>query len=46
MIETLQLDEYGNIANWPENFFGNSMQDLFEMSKAEARRQQPAQGKP
>ncbi|MEI8374401.1 MAG: DUF3696 domain-containing protein [Planctomycetota bacterium] len=39
-LETLQLDEYGNIVNWPEDFFGNSMQDLFEMSKAEARRQQ------
>ena len=44
-LEALRLDEYGNIANWPEDFFGNSMYDLFEMSKAAARRQQAEQGK-
>ena len=37
-LEPLQVDLYGTISNWPENFFGDSMGDLFEMSKAAARR--------
>jgi len=27
-INTLQLDEYGEISNWPENFFGDEMGDI------------------
>ena len=26
--ERLEVDEFGNITNWPENFFGNEMGDL------------------
>jgi predicted ATPase len=38
-LERLQVDNFGNILNWPDKFFGDSMGDLFEMSKAAARRQ-------
>ena len=33
-IERLKMDEFGNISNWPENFFGNEMGDLFAMTEA------------
>ena len=39
-LERLELDVSGNILNWPDKFFGDSMSDLFEMSKAAARRRQ------
>jgi predicted ATPase len=41
-LEPLQLNEDGDILNWPDNFFGDSMGDLFEKSKAAARRHQQA----
>ena len=37
-IEHLNIDEFGNISNWPENFFGNEMGDLFERAEAEMKR--------
>ena len=37
-IEQLDLDEYGNIRNWPQNFFGDEMGDLVEKTKAEMQR--------
>lgn len=37
-IEKLQVDLYGNIANWPENFFGDEMGDLNAMTQAAMRR--------
>ena len=36
--EQLKVDEYGNISNWPQNFFGDDMGDLAEKTKAEMRR--------
>lgn len=33
-LEALQLDEYGNIRNWPENFFGDEMGDITGQAKA------------
>jgi predicted ATPase len=39
-LEALKIDRFGNIANWPDRFFGDSIGDLFEMSKASARRKQ------
>ncbi len=38
-LETLQLDLYGNITNWPPNFFGDDMEDLVKMTEAAMRRQ-------
>ena len=37
--ERLEVDEFGNIANWPENFFGNEMEDLLAMAQAQMERQ-------
>ncbi len=37
-IERLNVDEYGNIRNWPQNFFGDDMGDLVEKTKAEMNR--------
>ena len=37
-IERLNMDEYGNIRNWPQNFFGDEMGDLVEKTKAEMQR--------
>lgn len=37
-IEPLELDKYGYIANWPENFFGDAPGDLIEMTKAGLKR--------
>ena len=39
-LEPLQIDLFGNIINWPENFFGDSMGDLTAMTRAAAERQQ------
>ena len=36
--EQLKVDEYGNISNWPKNFFGDEMGDVVEKTKAEMKR--------
>lgn len=33
-LEALQLDSEGNIRNWPDNFFGDEMEDVTAQSKA------------
>ena len=38
-IEHLEMDELGNIKNWPPNFFGDEMGDLFAMTEAQMERQ-------
>ena len=43
-IEQLDIDEFGNITNWPENFFGDEMGDLFAMTEAQRERQKRAEG--
>ena len=43
-IDRLKMDEFGNITNWPENFFGDEMKDLFAMTKAQRERQKKAEG--
>ena len=37
-LEPLQLDIFGNIRNWPENFFGDEMGDISEQAKAAMRK--------
>lgn len=44
IIEELKLDEYGNISNWPENFFGDEVGDLVAMTEAAMKRQMGAEG--
>jgi hypothetical protein len=41
-LTALELDQFGNIANWPENFFGDEMGDLFAMTEAAMKRQMGA----
>ena len=43
-IDKLDMDELGNIKNWPENFFGDEMGDLFAMTEAQRERQKRAEG--
>ena len=43
-IDKLEMDEFGNIANWPENFFGDEMGDLFAMTEAQRERQKRTEG--
>jgi len=37
-IEQLDVDTFGNIRNWPEDFFGDEMADLVARSEAQAKR--------
>ncbi len=39
-IEELDVDAYGNIRNWPADFFGDEMDDLVARTDAQARRMQ------
>ncbi|MBD3166463.1 DUF3696 domain-containing protein [bacterium] len=34
-IEPLELDQYGNIHNWPDNFFGDEMEDITARAEIE-----------
>jgi hypothetical protein len=38
-LEELKLDSYGNISNWPQDFFGDMMGDLVKMTEAAMERQ-------
>ena len=42
-LRPLDVDLYGNIANWPAGFFGDEMGDLVAMTEAAARRSEPAE---
>lgn len=44
-IEALDVDPFGNIQNWPENFFGDEMGDLVARTEAQARRMRSEAGK-
>jgi len=37
-LEPLRLNAFGDIENWPENFFGDEMADLTARTVAAARR--------
>lgn len=43
-LERLALDAYGNIQNWPPDFFGDEMEDLVARVEAEMQRRQSDQG--
>ncbi|MEO5332504.1 MAG: DUF3696 domain-containing protein [Magnetococcus sp. YQC-5] len=38
-LTPLEVDEYGNISNWPDNFFGDETGDLIAMTEAAMQRQ-------
>jgi len=44
-LKPLELDLYGNIENWPENFFGDEMADLTARTVAAMKRQHQEQTK-
>ena len=33
-LDPLQIDDYGSVQNWPENFFGDEMGDIIEQAKS------------
>lgn len=37
-VEQLEVDEYGNIGNWPQEFFGDVTDDLIKQGRAEMNR--------
>ena len=39
-LEPLKVDRVGNIQNWPENFFGDVMGDMFAITDAQAEQLQ------
>lgn len=41
-ISQLEVDPFGNITNWPTNFFGNDMEDLVAMTEAAIQREAAA----
>lgn len=43
-LNPLDVDEFGNIRNWPPNFFGDEMGDLAAMAEAAMRRQMARRG--
>ena len=43
-IDRLDMDELGNITNWPPKFFGDEMGDLFAMTEAQRKRQKKKGG--
>lgn len=43
-LEELELDMYGEIANWPENFFGDEMAEIAARTEAAMRRRAVTQG--
>ena len=42
-IKSLDVDELGNIKNWPKNFFGNVRGDLVKMAREQMKRQKKAE---
>jgi len=43
-LEPLRITLYGDIENWPENFFGDEMADIVARTKAAIERQREEQG--
>lgn len=37
-LDPLDVDAFGHITNWPDNFFGNDMEDIAAMARAIAQR--------
>ena len=37
-MEKLQMDKFGNISNWPQEFFGDELGDSYALLQAEMNR--------
>ncbi|ARS53547.1 DUF3696 domain-containing protein [Kushneria konosiri] len=44
-LESLRLNEYGDIENWPDDFFGDDMEDITQRALAAARKRQKKKAK-
>jgi hypothetical protein len=44
VLSKLDVDLYGNITNWPKDFFGDQMTDVAEMQKAGIQRRRAGEG--
>ena len=42
-VKSLDVDELGNIKNWPKDFFGNVRGDLVKMAREQMKRQKKAE---
>ena len=42
ILDTLELDPYGNITNWPKDFFGDQFGEIAAMSEAALKRRRDA----
>ncbi|OCA02826.1 AAA family ATPase [Akkermansia glycaniphila] len=45
-LDPLKIDIFGNIQNWPENFFGDEMGDITEQAKAAMKKRMQNAKKP
>ena len=45
-LDPLQIDIFGNIQNWPENFFGDEIGDITEQAKAAMKKRMQKAEKP
>lgn len=43
ILDTLELDPYGNITNWPKDFFGDQFGEIAAMSEAALKRRRGAE---
>ena len=41
-LDTLEVDQFGNISNWPQDFFGDQFGEIAAMSEAALNRRQAA----
>ena len=41
-LDTLEIDQFGNISNWPQDFFGDQFGEIAAMSEAALMRRQAA----
>jgi predicted ATPase len=46
ILEPLEIDIFGNIKNWPENFFGDEMGDITKQAKAAIKKRMKKTEKP
>ena len=45
-LESLRLDLFGNIENWPKDFFGDEMEDITEQAKAALKKRMSQMASP
>ena len=44
-LTALDVDEFGNIKNWPKNFFGDEMGDIAAQARAVLEKRKSMRGK-